>query len=177
MDSPGIILAVLLQAANPAAPPPGLPAGTGVYYLQGDAKWFKLEPPASEKSQTKGMGLFIETAGLSNLDTTIVYRGSRAALQISNPRPTFYVRGAGPAADALIVELTRKKDSRTVQTVSSEATIRNKGGFKRPDIRRVAVAVFSDASFSVKPLQDLEPGEYLLVFGYVSTGVDFGIEK
>jgi hypothetical protein len=41
----------------------------------------------------------------------------------------------------------------------------------------VTVTVYKDDSFSVTPEQNLQPGEYLLVFGHANTGFDFGIAK
>lgn len=175
MNCLSLLLLVLAQGAKPA-PVPGMPAAAGVYYRQGDARWIKLESPAMADMKTRGMGLFIQTDGLSNLGMTAVYRGAQAPVRISDARPTFYVRGAGSAKDAMIVQLTRKKDSRTLQTSSSDATVENKGGFKKEEIHKVTVTAYSDESFSVTPEEALKPGEYLIVFGYATAGFDFGID-
>ncbi len=156
---------------------PGMPATPGAYYHQDQTKWIRLEPPSANRSKTKGMGMFIETAGLSNLDMTTIYRGTHAAAQIRDPRPTFYVRDVGSAKDAVIVQLTQKKDSRSVQTSSSDATVENKGGFKKTEIRRVKASVYSDNSFSVTPEDELKPGEYLLAFGNSDVTFDFGVTE
>ncbi|HYK90695.1 MAG TPA: hypothetical protein VE398_18125 [Acidobacteriota bacterium] len=168
------LLYSMLQTAKPA-PVQGMPAAAGAYYRQDDAKWVKLESPATAKSKTKGMGMFIETAGLSNLDMTTVYQGAHASVQISNSRPTFYVRGTVSPKDAAIVQLAQKKDSRSVQTSSAAATVDNKGGFKKGELRKVIVTVYSDNSFSVMPEGELKSGEYLLAFGNSDTGFDFSI--
>ncbi len=172
----GLIFSVvfLLQAAKPA-PVPGLPAPDGVYYLQGDGKWFKLDKPVAAKSKTKGMGLFIETDGLANVNMTTVYYGAEASLEISTPRPTLYVRGAGSPQDAVIVQLLRKKDSRVLQTSKEAATVENKGGFKKAEIHKVTATAYSDDSFSVTPDNDLKPGEYLLVFSNSGSAFEFGV--
>jgi len=174
MDCLSLLLFLLVQAAKPA-PVPGIPAPAGIYYRQADGKWIKLEPPLMADMKTKGMGLFIETAGLSGLGMTAVYRGAHAPVQISDPRPTFYIRGTGSEKDTMIVQLTQKKDSRTLRTSTSSATVDNKGGFSRGEIRKVTCTVYSDGSFSVQPEEDLKSGEYLLVFGYATAGFDFGI--
>lgn len=168
------LLCFALQAVKPA-PIPGMPAAPGAYYRQDDAKWMRLESPAPSRSKTKGMGMFIETAGLSNLDMTTLYRGTHAAAQIPDPRPTFYLREVGSAKDAVIVQLTQKKDSRSIQTSSSDATVDNKGGFKKGAIRKVKVSIYSDNSFSVTPEDELKPGEYLLAFGNSDVTFDFGV--
>ncbi len=169
-----LIVFYLLQAAKPA-PVQGLPTPAGVYYRGGDGKWIKLDQPVTAKSKTKGMGLFIETDGLSDVDMTTVYYGAEASLEISNLRPILYVRSVGSPKDAVIVQLTRKKDTRVLQTSKSDATVENKGGFKRADIRRVTVTVYSDESYSVTPENELKPGEYLLLFGNSGGAFEFGI--
>lgn len=174
MNSLTFFLVFVLQASRPS-PIPGLPATAGAYYRQEDGAWMKLEPPVSNKSRTKGMGLFIETDGLSNLDMTTIYKGAQARIQIAAPQPVFFVRGVGSAKDAVIVQLTPKKDSRSVETSSSAATVDNKGGFKKGAIRKVLVTVYSDDSFSVIPEDELKPGEYLLAFGNSDVGFDFGV--
>lgn len=175
MNCLGLLLFLLLQAAKPL-PVPGMPAEPGVYYLQKEAQWTRIESAPMADMKTKGVGLFLETDGLSGLDITVAYEGANAQVQIPASQPTFYVRGAGAAKDAMIIALTRKKDSRTLKTSSLVATVDNKGGFKKDEIRSVTVVVFSDDSFSVTPEEELKPGEYLLVFGYPSVAFDFGIK-
>lgn len=174
MNIPALLLFLLAQGARPA-PVPGMPPDPGVYYREGNA-WNKLQAAPMADMKTKGVGLFLETDGLSGLDLTIDYQGPQAPVQIQDQQPTFYVRRTGAAADAMIVELERKKDRRTIRTSSSDATVENRGGFKKDSIRNVTVIVYSDDSFSVTPEQVLKPGEYLLVFGHANTGFDFGIQ-
>jgi hypothetical protein len=169
-----LLLFLLMQTAK-YPPVAGMPAAAGVYYRQAYAKWIKLEPAPMADMKTKGMGRFIETDGLSNLGMTVVFKGAAASMQISTPQPTFYVRGVGSAKDAIIIQLTRREDSRTIQASSSAASVGNKGGFKKEDIRRVTVIAYSDDSFSATPDEDLKAGEYLLAFAYATAGFDFGI--
>ncbi len=170
-------LLVLLLAQAPKPPPvAGLPAPDGVYYRQGYGKWVKLTPAPVTNMKTKGMGTFIDTEGLSNLGMQVVYKGPRAAVQIEERLPTFYARGTGSSADIVLVQLTQRKDSRSIHASSAAATIENKGGFRKDDIRKVTVTVYSDGSFSITPEAELKPGEYLLAFGYATTGYDFGVE-
>jgi hypothetical protein len=76
----------------------------------------------------------------------------------------------------MIVQLSRRKDSRTVESSSSAAAVDNKGGFKQKDIRNVTVTINTDDSFSVTPSAELKPGEYLLLFGHTDLAFDFGIQ-
>jgi hypothetical protein len=175
MDIFGLLFVLLIQTAKPA-PVAGLPAETGIYFRQGDG-WQRLQPATMAEMKSKGVGMFLETDGLAGLDLTMNYAGAHAGVQIGSPQPVFYIRGFGSAKDALIVQLTQKKDSRSIRTSSVDITVENKGGFKKDVIRHVAVTEFSDGSFSVTPNQKLKPGEYLLVFGHAITGHDFGITK
>jgi len=165
---------ILPQESRPA-PLAGMPAAAGVYCLQGGAKWIKLDPALVEDSKIRSLDRLMETAGLVIVNANNAYLGAYAALELSDRRPTFYVRGVGSPKDAQIVRLTRKRDKRTVQTSSAEISVTNRGGFKRGEIQPVAVTSFSDGSFSVTPEGDLKPGEYLLAFGSAVTGFDFGI--
>ena len=165
------------QGSKQAPPVPGMPKVEGVYYRQGPDKWIKLDGAPPHSSRMGGLDAYLQTDGLTNLDVNYVYPGSRATFQITDPRPTFYVRGVAPAQDALVVRLTRKKDSRTVQTESSASMVGNKGGFKKGAVRTVTVVSYSDGSSSITPDEELKPGEYLLAFGYATLGFDFGISQ
>ena len=172
MSHLGFLLLLLLQAAKPA---PAIPASPGVYLRSGDAQWIKIEPASLADTQTRGMDLFILTDGLYSPEMTIVYRGAAAPLQLSVPRPTFYVRGIGSPGNAVMVQLTRRKDSRTVQTSASAVASDNKGGFRKKEIQSATVTAFADDAFSVTPDNDLKPGEYLLLLSLTHPGFDFGI--
>ena len=134
-----------------------------------------MESAAVSDMKTKGMNSFILTDGYMNLNMTIIYTGSRAPLQITTPRPAFYARGAGFAQDAVIAQLSRAKDSRTLQTVSSAGGAGNKLGVRKNELRNSTVTVYADDSFSIVPDEDLKPGEYMLLFGNANTGYDFGV--
>ena len=169
------LLLVLVAQTEKAALPPGMPTVPGVYCRQGDLPWTKMESAAVSDMKTKGMDSFIRTDGYMNLNMTIIYAGSRAPLQITAPRPAFYVRGLGFAKDAVIAQLSRAKDSRTLQTVSSAGGVDNKLGVKKSELRSSTVTVYADDSFSIVPDEDLKPGEYILLFGNANTGYDFAI--
>jgi len=169
------VCATALPQEPKPAPPPGIPGAAGVYYLQGPGKWVKVDPAFVDDSKAKGMNTFIQTDGLSGLTMSYVYLGVSAPLQIAARRPTFYVRDIGSPGDAQIVQLTPRKENRSVQTASTEVSVGNRGGFKRGEIRPVTIAALSDGSFSIVPVGELKPGEYLLALGTAVTGFDFGI--
>ena len=99
MVSLSLILALFIQAGKPA-PVPGMPAAPGVYFRQNETEWEKIETAAMADMKSKGMGNFLDTAGLTNLSVTVTYLGAQAKLQLPASRPTFYVRGAGSPKDA-----------------------------------------------------------------------------
>ncbi len=136
-----------------------------------------MEIAAMADMKSKGMGEFLETDGYTNLNVTVTYQGAQAKTQIPMARPSFDVRGTGSPNDAMIIALTRRKDSRTVRTDSSLATVDNRAGFRKDDIQPVVVTVYSDNSYSVTPEQDLKPGEYALVFGFTNAAYDFSITR
>jgi hypothetical protein len=170
------LLLLLFQATEPAAKA-AFPASSGVYYRQNEANWVGLHPAPVAEMKIKGMELFVETGGYSNLGMRIECRGAKAVLRVPIPRPTFFVREVGSSKDVMLVRLTQKKDKRVFQTSSLNATVENKGGFRKGDIKKMAVAMNPDNSFCVTPEEDLQPGEYLLVFGYATAGYDFGIDQ
>jgi hypothetical protein len=172
----GLFLLLLIQSDRPA-PVPGMPAAPGVYFRQNDAQWAKMETAAMADMKSKGMGNFLDTAGLTNLSVTVTYLGAQAKLRIPPGRPAFYVRGAGSPKDAMIVRLARGKDTRAAQTDSSLAGIDNRAGFRRDQIQSATVTVFADSSFAVIPEQELKPGEYALVFGFANAAYDFSITR
>jgi hypothetical protein len=171
-----VLLFILLQSSNPAEMP-DLPAASGVYYRMGGAKWVSLQPATIEKMNPKGMELFIETGGYTNLGMSMVCRGSKAAMRITASKPIFFVRGVGSSEDAMLIKLSQKKDARSFHTSSTESSVGNKGGFRKGDIRRVVTTKYPDHSYSLTSEEDLSKGEYLLVFGNATTGFDFGIDK
>jgi hypothetical protein len=175
MNSLGVLLWFVVQLTK-AVPVPGLPAEEGVYYHPDSAKWIRLAPAPIADTKTRGLEAYIETDGLTNLKMSVVCRGAQASLRISNPRPTFYVRGIGPSGDMMLVQFTRKKDSRTIRTSSVDSTVTNKAGFRRTDIRKLQLTEYADGTFSATPEKDLKKGEYLLVFGSAAAGFDFGID-
>jgi|SRR6266516_2355266 len=165
------------QQSKTSAGVAALPQADGVYYRQSAAKWIQLTQARVADSKIRGMETYLQTDGLTGLNMNFVYPGAHAAIQIFEKRPTFFVRGIGTGAEALIVQLTCKKDSRAVSTTSLNAARENNAGFDKKDIYRVVVVLSLDGGFSATPEENLKPGEYLLTFGSANTGYDFGISS
>ncbi len=171
-----ILLLSLLQAAE-SAPVLAVPEASGVYYRQNDGSWAGLKPAVTAGAEAKGLKLFVDTGGYTDLGINISCRGARASFRMPVQKPTLFVRGVGASKDAIIIKLTQKKDSRVFKTAFSDVSVQNKGGFRKEDIHKLNVVEYPDGSFSVTPEKDLDRGEYLLVFGNSTAGYDFGIDK
>jgi hypothetical protein len=191
-----VMIFLLLQSSKPVGIPEK-PEASGIYYLQNGAHWIRLQHASIDKMKTKGMDLFVETGGYTNLGMDTIYRGAKAALRLSIAKPTFFVRAAhapeagapeagapeagapeaGATKDAMLVRLSQKKDTRIFHASSADSSVENKGGFKSGATRKVAVTEYPDHSFTLTPEENLSPGEYLLVFGSGTSGFDFGIDK
>jgi len=165
----------MAQEPKPAPLPPGMPAAAGVYWKQDGGRWIKLERAVLADTKNRGMGRFLETDGLSNLKTTIVFRGAEASVRLSDRRPTFHIRETGSAANALIVRLKRKKEDREAEVSTWEAGIRNQQGFKRGQVHQIVATEPAKDYYTITPVSDLEAGEYLLVLGDLDGGFDFGV--
>jgi hypothetical protein len=161
----------LLQIAN-TVPVPDSP---GVYFRQDDRNWIGL-PKALADSKMKGFDLFVSSGGYTNLNADLVLPGAKSSIRITIPRPIFFVRELGRPQDVMLIRLTQRKQSRTFHTSSGRETVENKGGFRKGDIRKIAIAKNPDNTLSITPEENLKPGEYLLVLGDANASFDFGVD-
>jgi hypothetical protein len=165
----------MLFQVGQSAQTPQIPAVPGIYFMQDDGKWVGI-PKASAEARAKGLALFVETGGYTNLGTDVALPGAKSAIRIAAPRPVFYVREVGRSKDVILIQLKQKGESRTFRTSSGDATVENKNGFRKADIRKAAVTEYPDGTFSITPERELKPGEYMLVLGDTAAGFDFGID-
>lgn len=174
MNGMFVLLLFFMQAATPIAIP-DRPIAPGVYYRQSVAKWILMPSARVAQSKAKGLDIYVETGGYTNLDMDVSYNGEQALLRIAAPKPTFFIRDVGASTDLAVVRLTQKKDLRMCQFSPPVATVDNKLGFKRSDLVKTVITEYPDKSFSVTPEEELRPGEYLLIFDKATSGYDFGI--
>jgi len=167
---------LLWLQVSQSAPVADIPNSPGVYYLQNDQNWVGLQKAAITRTKLSGKGLFVETGGYTSLGTEVICQGAKASVRINIPRPTFYIRGVGSSDDVLLIQLTKRRDSRAFHKSSGDSSVENKVGARKADIRKTAVTVFPEGTFSITPAVDLKPGEYLLVIGEADAGFDFGID-
>jgi hypothetical protein len=170
------ILFLFLQVAQTATAP-GIPAPPGVYYLQDYGKWASLAVAPIAKTTTKGLDLFVETGGYTNLETDVICQGARAATRFLVSRPAFYVRGIASANDAALIEFKQEKEKRTFHKSSANVTAENRLGVRKSAVRKTTVITYPGGIFSITPEAQLKPGEYLLVLGDAAKSYDFGIDR
>lgn len=171
---------IFLLQITQSVPAPDIPDSPGVYYRQENGKWVSLPNATVAKTTTKGLGLFVETGGYTNLETDVVCRGAKAVTRVTGPRPTFFIRKVGSSGDVALIQLTQKKDSRSFHKSSADATVENKVGARKEAIKKTAVKAYAEDFFSIRPEVDLKPGEYLLIIsdvGDAATSFDFGIDQ
>jgi hypothetical protein len=175
MRSLGICF-LLLQAVQTATVA-NIPDSPGVYYLQNDGKWASLAVAPIAKTNTKGLALFVETGGYTNLETEVICPGARAAKRFSVSSPTFFVRGIGAAVDAELIEFKQESEKRTFRKSSADVTTENRLGVRKSAVMKTAVTSYPGGVFTITPEAVLKPGEYLLVLGDASRSYDFGIDR
>ena len=169
-------LLLLLEMAQSLAAP-AVPSALGVYYLQDDKTWISFPKATFSETRANGLDLFVETGGWSNLGMESACPGARSLARISSPRPIFYVREVVAPDKIMLIQLTRKKNSRIFHKSTAHITVENAEGFPKEEIRKVAVANDSHGILTVTPAADLKPGEFLLVLGNTTLSFDFGIDR
>ncbi|MFI5086984.1 MAG: hypothetical protein ACHP7I_01195 [Terriglobales bacterium] len=114
------------------------------------------------------------------------FRGAEAPIQITERRPTFYVKQspmmngiAGRSErDLAIIRFDKKKDHRELQTTSGGSVFTFKSGISKERLPDIIASKFAEGIFAVTPKEDLPPGEYLITFSSLGiSGCDFGIKQ
>jgi hypothetical protein len=141
----------------PSTAIPGLPAEQGVYYRSGD-RWIPLS------SSLVWPEINTRWRGVTALeDRRYVLAGAHAGLRVSEQRPSFNVRGIEPRRVWQWIRLTGKGDHREWRTAPADvfrfarSMEAQPGSAPGNEVRQVAHDVFE-----LRPVTDLEPGEYAL---------------
>ncbi len=144
---------------------PGLPTQPGVYY-RGSSGWialasFLLWPPL--------MAPWNAAAGFARKDYSIALPGLHARLQISEPRPTLYLREPQSSAAGQLLQLATRKDHRELRLTSGDV-FTTEIGYRPSDLQDVEFEALAPNVFTVRPKSDLGTGEYLFCTGQVRRG-------
>lgn len=176
------IPAVLPAQQNPPGTQPGnvdltgLPAARGIYYHAAPG-WVALQStllvPFSDGSRV------LDFLNLGSTHSIAEIPGPHAAVQIGNPRPTFYLRGITPS-ELYLVRSISKADYRELW-MSNSRNFRDWAHFRAEDVAGVDTQMVAADVVTVQPRASLKPGEYALasVFEpgerWIRLGYDFGL--
>lgn len=153
----------------------------GVYF-KAPTGWVKLE----QISMAGGGATHVGKMFVPGLTPQVVwtFRGAEAPVQISQARPSFFVKQSPylvsvpghSERDVVLVRFNKKKDHRELQTTSGGNMLTFKSGFSKDKMPDINVTRLSETIFRITPNEDLQPGEYFLTFGAGGAlGYDFGI--
>jgi len=183
-------LLAVSEAQEPVKGPSitGLSTETGLYYKEA-SKWTKLEKIVPADGGNKGA--YKAALGFGSTKYFNVYEGGQSSIQISESRPTFYVRvpadqdeqivnmatkmyGMNPN-DVAFVFFGARADLKDIKIIQLKSDMkRNSRGidfkiiagehrYAENAIHRVAVKRVDDGVIMITPNSDLIPGEYLLL--------------
>jgi hypothetical protein len=180
-----ILLAVVLfcAAQEPPAEQDPQSLADGFYYKTPQG-WQNLEPLSMAGGGLKHAGkMFVP--GLTP-QFVWTFRGAEAPVQIADKKPTFYIKEQPVLAtiagrterDLIIIRFDKKNDHRELQTTSGGNMFTFKSGISKERLPDIATKTISDGIFTVRPNEDLKPGEYMVTFSALgNSGYDFGVKQ
>ena len=137
---------------------PGLPGAGGLYYTSGSG-WMRLRSfllwPAAYSGYLGWSAPFRR-----GREFNVPVGGSQADVQITEPRPAFYLRGAA-SQDWQIVRVTFHDNQRAIRFVTS-GEFGGRDQFPAGEARKVQITRVSVDVFRLQPVAPLQSGEYAL---------------
>lgn len=171
---------ILLGAGLWAQPAPteaaGLPALRGVY-LNSSAGWIGL-PDQPLMPFENGTARWL--LGFGKSDAIADFPGPHAAVQTSQAKPTFYMRGFPPTNAIFLVREIQKTEHREIHMPVSGNFI-EWAHLKASDLIPIDMRHAGDNVTAVTPRDNLKPGEYGIVtafdpnVGLIRVIFDFGV--
>jgi hypothetical protein len=174
----------LLAQNNPKQPQPenldlaGIPAARGVYYHAASG-WVALAPNVLMPFWDE-RPIALEVLNVGSDHTITQLPGRHAHIQIaSDSRPTFYLHGITPA-DLYLVRAISKQDFRELR-MHATRHYWEWLHFRHQDLTEFGVEAVNGDIVVIKPVADLQPGEYTLAsvmgrdYQWLRLGFDFGI--
>jgi hypothetical protein len=171
-----LLLPGLLQAQNNPALTVAIPPGNGAYY-QTSAGWLAMRG-------TLLMPFFQdtvkETLGLGRSSAIVDLPGPNATFRVTDPRPTFVVRGFSPDTGLYLVRETHKDDFRRLR-MSTSSEMSQWAHFRSKDLTTLDAEPLNTGVVRVRPHGDLKPGDYVLVsdlesrFRSIQIGFEFHV--
>jgi hypothetical protein len=135
-----------------------LPLERGVYYRVGSG-WVSL--PYSMLVPSLESGGVKELLSVGRRGAVAEMPGPRAAVQITNPNPTFYIRGFSPALGLHLVRGIEKRDYRELR-MPIDRNFREWAHFADKDMPAVDLELVGSDIVSMKPHAGLPSGEYAI---------------
>lgn len=172
-----------MQASRAAArstasgPTAGMPSGRGVYLRRG-AGWAPLSHSLMMPEMSGGWKWHL---AVGHRDHVVTLDGGRAAVQVSDRKPTFFVRGFGSGDRPYLLKLDRKKNARQLRAPVHGMVPRGME-FRDSDVKELEMNEISAGVISLRPAADLEPGEYVIASSaspgqkYLMVGFEFGVQ-
>jgi hypothetical protein len=154
------------------------------FYYKTSQGWQMLEPLSMAGGGIKHAGKML-VPGLTP-QFVWTFRGPAAPVQIGDKRPTFYIKELPILAstagrterDLIIIRFDKKKDHRELQTTNGGNMFTFKSGISKERMPDITTKTVLDGIFTVTPIEDLKPGEYMVTFSALgNVGYDFGIKQ
>jgi hypothetical protein len=174
-----IILLNLALLSFGVAQDNAIPALPGTYYHATPTTYTLMERVTTSGFKTSGKAKAAFSYGISKINGVFIYNSPTAALQMSNRKPSFLIIPQGEISiqDIALIKMEQKKDHRESEYCKAGAwsgvRLENKSGVA------LNVARTPEGHITIVPVENLQPGEYLLVTmpGGGALGYDFGVSQ
>lgn len=145
----------------------------GIYYIAGEGPPQRLESITAEVKAGSGLMTGL-TFGVKKTKGHAELPGGRAAFQIPEPLPAFYVLpGESSIRNVKLLRLEQKKGKRRFQ-VYSVSGWGSSDNLDKKQLVQVGYEQVREGVYRLLPERELQPGEYAFVFADVMVW-DFGI--
>jgi hypothetical protein len=177
----GMFLTACSWGQQPASSsnPVNLPTGDPGIYLQGGGNWQAISPASPSKLKTKHAFASSLTYGAVAAPVVAIYPGVHAQVQSHGARPTICVYRVMTPNAPLLVRLIEKKNTRELDSGHVRASLTGSGHQAAAEAGIVVPTTTSQAEDHIlvlKPISDLVPGEYAVMFGAQNLAIyDFGV--
>ena len=169
-----LIFAVTLCLFSAVGAPVEEPPDAGVY-AKFSGQWKSLE-----RIHTAGGSQRLAKVIVHKQPTRVVriFHNSHASIKIVGSSVQLFVRDVPNFGerDVLIVKLDVKKGHRELQTVSAGDPSTFKSAFSKRRAPRLGIYKISDHTYSMVPVERLDPGEYMVTVSPGTIGYDFSVE-
>jgi hypothetical protein len=160
-----MLLAPNIPPYEPSTAIPGLPVSRGLYFQSG-SNWSVLDsvllwPDIDTRWRTNWKAIW--SWDRAQEDRRYVVAGRQAAVHVTGPRPTFYLRAQRPERGWMILRLTPQSDRRELTARVPDVFARQpRLTFDTGSPIELEPTASADDVLTLRPAADLTPGEYLV---------------